>query len=444
VQRVLWLVALAGFAAAGLAAGYVVASPAAGSTSVKNGVTICHATSSHANPFVEQTPSADGVLSAHIHHPDDIIPPFEVVENGKLVIYPGKNMEKAVCGGYTGVELLANGCRHPTGHLGATTVPAAIIEPGPTITIPAMTEIKTVTEKIVEPARTVHVPATSTVLTVPAGATTTVTLPERTVIVPASTETIHGERIVRPAETVTLAATTTTETAGATATVVTVTGPDKVVEHGVNVSKEEVVTVTIPGHTVHEPAHTVPLHEHGAKRGETVTETVPTTTIEHATSITVLGVTTTETKIERIVVPETTVTVPEETTVVTVPAGATTTVTLPERTVTVPRSGERVKGVLVSRPLEVVTLPATTRTVTGGTGPSVVTVTGPNTVTEGGSVVTKRVLVAVTTPSRVVRVPAHVIRVEEKKFVIVVRLKGCPPGTASFHGGCSPIARGKG
>jgi hypothetical protein len=138
------------------------------------------------------------------------------------------------------------------------------------------------------------------------------------------------------------------------------------------------------------------------------------------------------------------VTVPEETTVVTVPAGATTIVTLPERTVTVPRSRETVGGVLVARPSEVVTLPATTRTVMGATGPSVVTVTGPNTVREGGSVVTKRVLVAVTTPSRVVRVPAHVVRVEEVKFVVVVRLKGCPPGTALFHGACSPIARRKG
>src|SRR5262249_31212126 len=99
-----------------------------------------------------------------------------------------------------GVELLANGCHHPTGRLSVTTVPAAIIEPGPAITIPAVTEVKTLTEKIVEPATTVTVPATSTVVTIPAGATTTVTLPERTVTVPASTETIDGERIVRPAE----------------------------------------------------------------------------------------------------------------------------------------------------------------------------------------------------------------------------------------------------
>src|SRR5262249_36168175 len=136
--------------------------------------------------------------------------------------------------------------------------------------------------------------------------------------------------------------------------------------------------------------------------------------------------------------------VSEETTVVTVPAGATTTVTLPERTVTVPRTSGRVKGVAVVRSSEVVTFPATTQTVTGGTVPTVVTVTGPNTVREAGRVVTKRVLVAVTAPSRVVRVPGHVVRAEEVRFVIVVRLKGCPAGTAPFHGRCSPVVRGQG
>src|SRR5262249_10869464 len=81
MHRLASFAALTGVAAAGLAAAYVVAGPAAGSASVKNGITICHATSSATNPFVEQTPSADGVLSGHADHPDDIIPPFEVVEN---------------------------------------------------------------------------------------------------------------------------------------------------------------------------------------------------------------------------------------------------------------------------------------------------------------------------------------------------------------------------
>jgi hypothetical protein len=82
--------------------------------------------------------------------------------------------------------------------------------------------------------------------------------------------------------------------------------------------------------------------------------------------------------------------------------------------------------------------------VTGGTTPTVVTVTGPNTVEEGGSLVTKRALVTITTRSRVVRVTAHPVRVTETKLVVVVREKGCPPATAIYHGACAPIVYGKG
>jgi hypothetical protein len=422
VKRVLWFVALAGVAAAGLGAAYVVAEPAAGSISVKNGITICHATSSSSNPFVEITTSADGVLSAHAHHPDDIIPPFEVVlNNGTREVYPGKNLDKVFGAGYTGAEVLANGCRIPTGRLSVTTIPAALTEPGPTITTPAMKEVKTITEKAVVPDLTTTAPPTSTVVTVPPASTTTVTLPERTVTVPPATETINGERIVRPAETLTLPGTTTTETGGTTTTEVTVTGPDKVVEHGDQATKEVVVTVTTPAETVHEPAHVVPLPEHHL-HGETVTETVPTTITEHETTITVPGTTTTKTVTERLVVPATTVTVSEETTVVTVPPGSTTTVTLPEQTLAVPSSRETVKGETVLRPSQVFKPPSTTTTVTGDTTTKVVTVTGPNTVVEGGSFATKRIVVTVTTPNRVVRELARVVSVEEKKYVIVVRV----------------------
>jgi hypothetical protein len=437
VQRVLWLVALAGVAASGLAAAYVVAGPAAGGVLVKNGITICHATSSNTNPFIEVTTSADGVLSGHAHHPDDIIPPFEVIlNNGTREVYPGKNMDKVLGAGYTGAEVLANGCRIPTGRLSVTTVPAATTEPGRTIPAPGATEVKTITEKAVVPALTTTAPATSTVVTIPPGTTTTVTLPERTVTVPASTETISGERIVRPAETVTLPGTTTTETSGASTTVVTVTGPDKVVEDGEHATKEVVVTVTTHSETVHEPDQVFLPPEHHI-HGNTVTETAPTTVTEHATTITVPGTTTTETKIEHLAVPVTTVTVSEETTVVTVPTGSTTTVTLPERTVTVPSTTETVNGETVVHSAEVVTLPATTTTVAGDTATKVVTISGPNTVVEGGSFATKLIVVTVTTPSRTFREPARVVSAEEKKYVIVVHLKGCAPGTVLVHGTCS-------
>jgi hypothetical protein len=273
-------------------------------------------------------------------------------------------------------------------------------------------------------------------VTVPPGSTTTVTLPERTVTVPPSTETTNGERIFRPAETVTLPGTTTTETGGSTTTEVTVTGPDKVVEHGDQATKEVVVTVTTASETVREPAHVVPLPEHHI-HGETVTETVPTTRTEHETTITVPGTTTTKTIIERLVVPATTVTVSEETTVITVPPGSTTTVTLPEQTVAVPASRETVKGETVRRPSQVFRPPLTKTTITGDTTTNVVTVTGPNTVVEGGSVATKRIVVAVTTLSRIVREPARVVSVEAKKYVIVVRVRGCAPGTVLVHGACS-------
>jgi hypothetical protein len=437
VQRVAWLVALAGVAAAGLAAAYVVVGPAAGGVLAKNGITICHATSSSTNPFVEVTTSADGVLSGHAHHPDDIIPPFEVVlNNGAREIYPGKNMDKVFGAGYTGAELLANGCRIPSGRLSVTTVPAATTEPGRTIATPGTTEAKTITEKAVVPAMTTTAPATSTVVTIPPETTTTVTLPERTVTVPPTTETIHGERIERPAEVVTLPGTTTTETSGASTTVVTVSGPDKVVENGEHATKEVVVTVTTHSETVQEPAQVLLPPEHHI-HGETVTETAPTKVTEHATTITVPGTTTTVTEIERLAVPATTATVSDETTVVTVPPGSTTTVTLPEQTVTVPSSTETVSGETVVHSSEVVTLPATTSTVIGDISTKVVTVTAPNTVVEGGSLVTKRVVITVKTPSRVVRSPARVVSAEEKRYVIVVRVKGCAPGTVLVHGTCS-------
>src|SRR5262249_626763 len=219
-------------------------------------------------------------------------------------------------------------------------------------------------------------------------------------------------------------------------TVVTVTGPDKVVEGGGQATKEIVVTVTTPSETVREPVHVVPLSEHHI-HGKTVTETVPSTRTERGTTITVPETTTTVTEVERLAIPATTVTVSEETTVVTVPPGSTTTVTLPERTVTVPRSRETVKGKTVLRSSEVVTLPATTTTVTGDTAPKVVTVTGPNTVVAGGSFATKRTVVTVTTPSRIVREPARAVSAEEKKYVIVVHVKGCPRATVFVHGACS-------
>jgi hypothetical protein len=81
--------------------------------------------------------------------------------------------------------------------------------------------------------------------------------------------------------------------------------------------------------------------------------------------------------------------------------------------------------------------------VTGGTVATVVAVTGPSKVVENGAVATTRAVVRVATPGRVVRVPAHVVRADEKELVVLVRVMSCPLGMAMYHGTCSHIVRGK-
>jgi hypothetical protein len=336
--------ALAAVAVLGFGAAYVLAGSGVG-TPGTGAIEICH--SGSGKQFQRIAPDASGVLSGHADHPYGIIPPFVYVVNGTTTTYPGKNMDTLHGAGYTGAEVLANGCRIPTGRVSVTTVPEAITEPGPAITSPATTTVETVTEKIVVPARTATAPGTTTVVTVPPGETTTIVLPERTVTLPAASESVNGEHVVRPAETATLPETTTIETGGAKTTVVTVTGPDTVVEGGDRATKEVVVTVTIPSRTLSEPGHTLPVHEHPIK-GETATESVLVTRTEPATTITLPGTTTTETKLETLAVPAATETVSPTTTVITVPAAETTTVTLPPHKVTVHSSTETVNGEDVS------------------------------------------------------------------------------------------------
>jgi hypothetical protein len=439
--------ALAAVAVLGFGGAYVLAGPDAGTPGV-GAVGICH--SGNGKKFELIAPDASGVLSGHAGHEYDIIPPFvAVVTEKKTTIttsYPGKNLDTLFGEPphrFTGADLLANGCQFPSGAVTVTTVPTAVDEPGPKITSPATTTVETLTEKVVVPVTTALAPSTSTVVTVPPGETTTIVLPERTVTLPASTETTGGEHVVRPSETVTLPGTTTTETGGAKATVVTVTGPDKVVEDGERVTKDVVVTVTTPGRTMSEPVKTVPVH-HEPFTGATATETVLVTRTEAATSVTLPRTTTTEARPETVSVPAKTASVPLATTVVTVPAGVTTTVTLPPRTVTVGASTKMVDGEQVFRPPVVTTLPGVTRTVTGGTAPTVATVTSPSKVVEGGDVVTERALVTVTMPGRVVRVPARVVRAEETELIVLVRAMGCPLGMAVYHGTCSHIVRGEG
>ena len=69
----------------------------------KDKVTICHATSSSKNPYVQNAPSADGDVSGHDGHDDDIIPPFTYEDGGVTKTYPGKNW------GPEGQAIFANG-----------------------------------------------------------------------------------------------------------------------------------------------------------------------------------------------------------------------------------------------------------------------------------------------------------------------------------------------
>ncbi len=202
----------------GLVCAYVMTvRPAAGSGVEKDKITICHATSSESNPFNEITVAPDSILGGQGHggHPDDIIPPFVVIDNGVSESYPGMNLDTIYGGRVTGAEVLANGCEIPTGAIETTvtstettvttgttltvttittTVPTTVTVPGATVTLPPVTTTSVSTVTVTAPATTVTLPGSTTVITVPSGSTTTVTLPAQTVTVPPLTETVPGGR----------------------------------------------------------------------------------------------------------------------------------------------------------------------------------------------------------------------------------------------------------
>lgn len=109
-KRALSLLAAAGVLAlaAGAALGALGQGP--GTLEPKTEVTICHATHSETNPYVQESPDIDSIFKpeGHDHHPDDIIPPFVYVDqSGQTQQYPGKNWDS------TGQAIWENGCSPP-------------------------------------------------------------------------------------------------------------------------------------------------------------------------------------------------------------------------------------------------------------------------------------------------------------------------------------------
>ena len=105
--------------AVGLAAGGLVSSAGLAAAALTQGteaplvqgatkVTICHATSSEKNPYVQLQVDDDSIVrEGHGDHEGDIIPPFDYIEDGKEQRYPGKNWDEA------GQKIHTDGCEVP-------------------------------------------------------------------------------------------------------------------------------------------------------------------------------------------------------------------------------------------------------------------------------------------------------------------------------------------
>ena len=96
-RRVIPLAAAGLAACAGIAAAALKQEPGIPVVRDKTPVTICHATSSQTNPYVQEQVDDDSIVKhGHGDDPDDIIPPFAYVDDkGDLQHYPGTNWDDA-------------------------------------------------------------------------------------------------------------------------------------------------------------------------------------------------------------------------------------------------------------------------------------------------------------------------------------------------------------
>lgn len=108
-----------------------------------NKITICHATSSNSNPYVINTPDANGNVDGHDDHDGpiwpatnthgdwgDIIPPFSYNDHGQQSQYLGKNWTTV------GQSIWNNGCNIPTSSPAPSpSASVVIVSPSPSASI---------------------------------------------------------------------------------------------------------------------------------------------------------------------------------------------------------------------------------------------------------------------------------------------------------------------
>jgi hypothetical protein len=201
-------------------------------------VTICHATSSASNPFVSNRPNADGTVQGHDGHPNDIIPPFEYIDNnGVTQQYPGKNWDAE------GQEIYNNGCEAapPPTDAPATLPPPT--EPAPTEPAP--------TAPPTDAPETSGAPDTTDggEVTPTSGGSDTTEPPPTDPLVPDTSEPDSGETTVPDGTLIPSASTTTVGPNGSTSTTTSDGGVAPIVPttQGGELSGQGGATTTVPG-----------------------------------------------------------------------------------------------------------------------------------------------------------------------------------------------------
>jgi hypothetical protein len=98
-----------------------------GNSNAGDKVTICHATGSNTNPYVQISPNANGVVAGHAAHQDerDIIPQFQYNDHGSNKHFPGQNWDT------NGQATYNNGCK-PCKPVSHNPAPAPAPKPTPT------------------------------------------------------------------------------------------------------------------------------------------------------------------------------------------------------------------------------------------------------------------------------------------------------------------------